>query len=121
LQYEKSNLSGYKVVNEDDFIVHLRSFEGGLEKSSHTGLISPAYHTFHGNDVDSRFYYKYFRSYEFIQNKLTSFVYGIRDGRSIDVDGMKTIKIPWTSYDEQCKIGDFFDSIDNLITLHQRK
>ena len=121
LQYDKSSLSGYKMVCEDDFIVHLRSFEGGLEKSNHNGLISPAYHTFHGDNVDSRFYYPYFRSYEFIKHKLVPHVYGIRDGRSIDIDGMKTIEIPWTSYGEQKKIGDYIESLDHLITLHQRK
>ncbi len=121
LQYDKSSLSGYKMVCENDFIVHLRSFEGGLEKSNHNGLISPAYHTFHGDNVDSRFYYSYFRSYEFIKHKLVPHVYGIRDGRSIDIDGMKTIKIPYTSYDEQKKIGDYIESLDHLITLHQRK
>ncbi len=121
LQYDKSSLSGYKMVRKDDFIVHLRSFEGGLEKSNHKGLISPAYHTFHGNDADSRFYYLYFRSYEFIKHKLVPHVYGIRDGRSIDIAGMKTIEIPWTSYDEQKKIGDYIESVDHLITLHQQK
>ena len=121
LQYDKSSLSGYKMVREDDFIVHLRSFEGGLEKSNHNGLISPAYHTFHGNEVDSRFYYPYFRSYEFIKHKLVPHVYGIRDGRSIDIAGMKTIEIPWTSYEEQKKIGDYIESLDRLITLHQRE
>ena len=121
LQYDKSSLSGYKMVCEDDFIVHLRSFEGGLEKSNHNGLISPAYHTFHGDNVDSRFYYPYFRSYEFIKHKLVPHVYGIRDGRSIDIDGMKTIEIPWTSYGEQKKIGDYIESLDHLITLHQQK
>ena len=121
LQYDKSSLSGYKMVCEDDFIVHLRSFEGGLEKSNHNGLISPAYHTFHGDNIDPRFYYPYFRSYEFVKHKLVPHVYGIRDGRSIDIDGMKTIEIPYTSYDEQKKIGDYIESIDNLITLHQRK
>ena len=121
LQYDKSSLSGYKMVCEDDFIVHLRSFEGGLEKSNHNGLISPAYHTFHGDNVDSRFYYPYFRSYEFIKHKLVPHVYGIRDGRSIDIDGMKTIEIPWTSYGEQKKIGDYIESLDHLITLHQNK
>lgn len=121
LQYDKSSLSGYKMVQKNDFIVHLRSFEGGLEKSSHEGLISPAYHTFHGDDVDSRFYYPYFRSHEFIKHKLVPHVYGIRDGRSIDIDGMKTIEIPYTSYEEQKKIGDYIESLDNLITLHQRK
>lgn len=121
LQYDKSSLSGYKMVRKDDFIVHLRSFEGGLEKSNHKGLISPAYHTFHGNDADSRFYYLFFRSYEFIKHKLVPHVYGIRDGRSIDIAGMKTIEIPWTSYDEQKKIGDYIESVDHLIILHQQK
>lgn len=121
LQYNKSSLSGYKMVCENDFIVHLRSFEGGLEKSNHKGLISPAYHTFHGDNVDSRFYYPYFRSYEFIKHKLVPHVYGIRDGRSIDIDGMKTIEIPYTSYEEQKKIGDYIQSLDHFITLHQRQ
>ena len=70
LMYDTSNLSNYKMVRKDDFIVHLRSFEGGLEKSSLDGIISPAYHTFHSNEADSRFYYPYFRSHEFINHKL---------------------------------------------------
>ena len=121
LQYDKSNLSGYKMVKKDDFIVHLRSFEGGLEKANSDGIISPAYHTMHGDNVDSRFYYPYFRSYDFINRKLVAHVYGIRDGRSIDIDGMKSIEIPYTSYEEQKTIGDYLDSLDHLITLHQRK
>ena len=121
LMYDKSNLSNYKMVRKDDFIVHLRSFEGGLEKSSSDGIISPAYHTFHGDVTDSRFYYPYFRSCEFIKHKLVPHVYGIRDGRSIDIDGMKTIEIPYTSIEEQRKIGDYLESIDDLITLHQQK
>ena len=121
LQYDKSSLSNYKMVNKDDFIVHLRSFEGGLEKASSQGIISPAYHTFHGEDVDSRFYYAYFRSKKFINKDLKPHVYGIRDGRSIDIEGMKTIRIPWASYPEQKSIGDFLTHLDTLITLHQRK
>ncbi|MFR1539485.1 MAG: restriction endonuclease subunit S [Blautia massiliensis (ex Durand et al. 2017)] len=121
LMYDESNLSNYKMVQKDDFIVHLRSFEGGLEKSSLDGIISPAYHTFHSDVADSRFYYPYFRSHEFIKYKLVPHVYGIRDGRSIDVAGMKTIEIPYTSMEEQRKIGDYLDSLDHLITLHQHK
>ena len=120
LMYDKSNLSNYKMVRKDDFIVHLRSFEGGLEKASSDGIISPAYHTFHSDVADSRFYYPYFRSHEFIKHKLVPHVYGIRDGRSIDIDGMKTIEIPYTSTEEQQKIGDYLESIDHHITLHQR-
>ena len=121
LMYDESNLSNYKMVRKDDFIVHLRSFEGGLEKSLLDGIISPAYHTFHSDVADSRFYYPYFRSHEFIKHKLVPHVYGIRDGRSIDIAGMKTIEIPYTSIEEQRKIGDYLESLDNLITLHLRK
>lgn len=121
LMYNESNLSNYKMVRKDDFIVHLRSFEGGLEKSSLDGIISPAYHTFHSDVADTRFYYPYFRSYEFIKHKLVLHVYGIRDGRSIDIGGMKTIEIPYTSMVEQRKIGDYLESLDHLITLHQRE
>lgn len=121
LQYDKASLANYKMVNDGDFIVHLRSFEGGLEKATTHGIISPAYHTFHGKGTDSRFYYSYFRSPKFIDQDLKPHVYGIRDGRSIDIEGMKTIEIPWTSFDEQKAIGDYIDALDNLITLHQCK
>ena len=121
LQYDKASLANYKMVNAEDFIVHLRSFEGGLEKATTLGIISPAYHTFHGEGTDSRFYYSYFRSKRFIEQDLKPHVYGIRDGRSIDIEGMKTIEIPWTSYTEQQVIGNYIDTMDNLITLHQRK
>ena len=121
LMYDESNLSNYKMVRKDDFIVHLRSFEGGLEKSLLDGIISPAYHTFHSDVADSRFYYPYFRSHEFIKPKVFQHVYVIRDGRSIDIAGMKTIEIPYTSIEEQRKIGDYLESLDHLITLHQRK
>ncbi len=119
--YDKASLIGYKFVQKDDFILHLRSFEGGLERATCDGIISPAYHTFHGVDVDSRFYYSFFRSFEFIKKKLVPHIYGIRDGKSIDIEGMKSIEIPYPTYEEQKKIGDYIDNLDHLITLHQHK
>ena len=121
LQYDKSSLHNYKMVNVGDFILHLRSFEGGLEVAKQQGIISPAYHTFHGKESDSRFYYPFFRSYQFIDVLLKPHVFGIRDGKSIDVEGMKKIEIPYPSYEEQKQLGDFFDQLDKTITLHQRK
>ena len=121
LQYDRNSLSNYKMVNKGDFIVHLRSFEGGLEKANSTGIVSPAYHTFSGENTDTTFYYAYFRSEKFIESDLKPHVYGIRDGRSIDVEGMKSINIPYTIFDEQRRIGEFINSINHLITLHQSK
>ena len=120
-QYDKSNLSTYKMVKKDDFIVHLRSFEGGLEKANSSGIISPAYHTFHGENTDCRFFYPFFRSRQFIDVLLKPHVYGIRDGKSIDIEGMKSILLPLPTYDEQRRIGNYIENLDRLITLHQRK
>ena len=121
LIYDKAGLKNYKLVNKDDFILHLRSFEGGLEVANSKGIVSPAYHIFHGENVDTGFYYPFFRSKFFISVLLKPHVYGIRDGKSIDVDGMKTIKVPYPKIEEQQAIGNYFKSLDHLITLHQRK
>ena len=121
LKYDKASLLKYKLVKKGDFIVHLRSFEGGLEISKNIGVVSPAYHTFYGEGTDSTFYYWHFRSDDFIDIALKPHVYGIRDGRSINIEGMKTIKIPWTTLDEQSRIGNLIKCINRLITLHQSK
>lgn len=119
--YDETSLSGYKLVRKNDFIVHLRSFEGGLEKANSDGIVSPAYHVLHGEETDSRFFYPFFRSYYFIHGLLKAHVYGIRDGRSIDVEGMKTIKIMVPSFDEQTAIGGYLEALDRLLTLQTRK
>ena len=121
LIYDKAGLKNYKLVNEGDFILHLRSFEGGLEMANSHGIVSPAYHIFHGENADSRFYYPFFRSKYFISVLLKPHVYGIRDGKSIDVEGMKLIRIPYPKIEEQQLIGDYFETLDTLITLHQHK
>ena len=121
LIYDKSGLKNYKLVNKNDFILHLRSFEGGLEMANSCGIVSPAYHIFHGEKIDPRFYYPFFRSKYFIAVLLKPHVYGIRDGKSIDVEGMKSITIPYPSLEEQTRIGQYFEQLDHLITLHQRK
>ena len=121
LQYDKAGLVNYKLVNKDDFILHLRSFEGGLEVANSQGIVSPAYHIFHGTETDSRFYYPFFRSQYFINVLLKPYVYGIRDGKSIDIEGMKEILIPYPCYKEQKAMGEYFSNLDHLITLHHSR
>lgn len=121
LIYDKNSLINYKLVKRNDFIVHLRSFEGGLEKSNLDGIVSPAYHVFCGRKINPEFYYSFFRSDEFINHKLVPFVYGIRDGRSIDISGMKMIQIPYPSLDEQNCIGELIGKLNAAISLYQSK
>ena len=76
---------------------------------------------FHGENTDARFFYPFFRSEYFINGLLKPFVYGIRDGRSIDIEGMKAIKISVPSIEEQKAIGSFIETLDTLIAQQNRK
>ena len=87
IAYDKKGLKNYKAVKKDDFIVHLRSFEGGLEIANQDGIVSPAYHVYRGSsNVCSQFYYPYFRSNNFIKGRLAICVTGVRDGKNIEMD-----------------------------------
>lgn len=43
IHYDDASLANYKKVEQGDFIIHLRSFEGGLEMANEDGIVSPAY------------------------------------------------------------------------------
>ena len=95
IMYDKASTNTYKRVEKNDFILHLRSFEGGLELANSVGIVSPAYTILRANKVISpSFYYAYFRSYWFISNKLRMAVEGIRDGKSINMNTFWNIAVP---------------------------
>lgn len=93
IAYDKSSVKTYKLTDVGDFILHLRSFEGGLEKTNQKGIVSPAYTVLRPKlIVETGFYYAYFRSYWFINNKLRDSVEGIRDGKSINMTSFSHIR-----------------------------
>lgn len=117
ISYDKSNINTYKRVMENDFILHLRSFEGGLEVANSKGIVSPAYTVLRASkEISPKFYYAYFRSYWFICNKLRIAVEGIRDGKSINMDTFWNIKIPYPSLAEQIQIAEYLETIDLKLT-----
>lgn len=116
ITYDEKGLKNYKAVQKDDFIVHLRSFEGGLEIANQDGIVSPAYHVYRGNDeVHPLFYYPYFRSSSFIKGKLAICVTGVRDGKNIEMGSFDELLIPHPCLAEQRKIADCFSSLDEVI------
>ena len=116
IAYDEKGLKNYKVVQKDDFIVHLRSFEGGLEIANQDGIVSPAYHVYRGNDeVHPSFYYPYFRSSSFIKGKLAICVTGVRDGKNIEMGSFDELLIPHPCLAEQKKIADCLSSLDEVI------
>ena len=115
IAYDKANINAYKVIEPGDFIIHLRSFEGGLECSKHKGISSPAYKILRSNCIDSAAFKDYFRSYNFIEGKLAAAVTGIRDGKNIDMPTFWSLKINIPSLPEQKKIAAFFTLLDRRI------
>lgn len=112
---EKS-IAGYKVVEVGDFIISLRSFQGGIEYSYYKGLCSPAYIVLRrkNDTICNDFYRHYFKSWQFIQN-LNRNLEGIRDGKMVSYQQFSEILIPYPPFVEQQKIADCLSSIDELI------
>lgn len=115
------DLSSFKLVDVGDFVISLRSFEGGIEYSQYRGVVSPAYTVLKkALDVDSAFYKAYFKSNDFIQ-RLSVAVIGIRDGKQISYSDFAYIKIPFPALQEQTAIANILSSCDEEIRLAQDK
>lgn len=122
ISYNKNNIENYKKVKKNDFIVHLRSFQGGLEIANSDGIISPAYTVLRNKfTFYPKFFQEYFHTNEFINHNLNFVVEGVRDGRTINVKDLKKRPIPIPSLPEQKKIADFFSSFDKRIETTQKK
>ena len=93
IQFERSNINTYKIVRKGDYVIHLRSFQGGFAFSDKLGVCSPAYTILRPNSIlEYGYLSNYFTSQRFIKS-LVLVTYGIRDGRSINVDEWLRMKI----------------------------
>ena len=121
--HDKKNEAGYKRVLPGQFVIHLRSFQGGFAHSAIEGITSPAYTVFGFSEPekhDSEYWKYVFTSKSFIR-RLETVTYGIRDGRSISYDEFLTLSFVCPSKAEQTAIARYLDKLSDLITLHQRK
>jgi len=121
--HDKKNEAGYKRVLPGQFVIHLRSFQGGFAHSTIEGITSPAYTVFGFSEPekhDSEYWKYVFTSKAFIR-RLETVTYGIRDGRSISYDEFLTLGFAYPSKAEQTAIARYLDKLSDLITLHQRK
>ena len=123
IKYDKKNTANYKRVKPEQFVIHLRSFQGGFAWSEIEGITSPAYTVLDYKETGKYsfdFWKEVLTSPNFIK-RLESVTYGIRDGRSISFSDFSTLKFSSPEIREQQKIGSFFKHLDELITLHQRR
>ncbi len=121
--HDVTNETGYKRVLPGQFVIHLRSFQGGFAHSAIAGITSPAYTVFElkAPEEHDDCYWKYvFSSPNFIK-RLEKVTYGIRDGRSISYDEFLTLDFICPSKPEQTRLAEWFSNLDKLIIQHQGK
>lgn len=116
------SVADYKVVEVGDFIISLRSFQGGIEYSRYKGLCSPAYIVLRKKrkKLSSDFYRIYFKSFNYIQD-LNKNLEGIRDGKMISYQQFSEIKLPIPTIPEQQKIAKCLSALDATITSESNK
>lgn len=108
-----------KYVKEGDFVISMRSFQGGIEYSLYSGSISSAYVPLYSiQNISSSFFKYLFKSQPYIQ-ALQSTSNLIRDGQALRYNNFIQINLPIFHIEEQQKIADFLDyetsKIDQLI------
>ena len=118
-------LEGLKLVKEGDFVISLRSFQGGIEYAHYQGIISAAYTVLSPSDEVNSNYIKYlFKSHPFIE-LLKTCVTGIREGQNINFDLLRKSSIMLPPLSEQQAIVSYIDDklqkIDQYMTDLQRE
>ena len=121
IMYDKKSTVNYKAMKKGDFIIHLRTFEGGLECATLDGISSPAYKILRTDRIIPEAYKAYFRSKQFIEGRLAIAVTGVRDGKNIEMSTFWQILVPVACLEEQQKIADFLSAYDEAISYAKQE
>ena len=117
---EKS-IESYKVVRVGDFIISLRSFQGGIEYSRYHGICSPAYVILRLRGKGGDEYFRHYLKTDRFIRILTKNLEGLRDGKMISYTQFSELRIPTPEPAEQQKIAECLSSVDELIAAQARK
>ena len=124
----ENNLDGYYVVRNDDFVynprVSVTAPVGPINRNrlGRNGVMSPLYTVFRTHDIDTLYLEHYFKTTSWHRFMKLNGDSGARFDRfTISSAQFMEMPIPYPNVKEQQKIGQYFDILDNLITLHQRK
>ena len=113
----------YYIVSPNSFAYNPARINVGSIGYQNTGkdvIVSSLYEVFKtSDDVDDRLLWHWFKSPDFQKLIFQLQEGGVRLYFYYDKLCMGTVSLP--SLEEQRKIGQFFDSLDTLITLHQRE
>jgi type I restriction enzyme S subunit len=114
----------FRHVDKNNFVISLRSFEGGIEHSDYEGCVSPAYTVLEPSKPIFPKYYKYLLKCGPYISALQSSTDSLRDGKSITFEQFSAIALACPEYTEQEQIASFLDhetaKIDTLIDKQQQ-
>ena len=108
------SLDTLKLVEVGDFVISLRSFQGGIELCHDRGIISPAYTILKPTHIKSC-YFKYLGKSPVYLQLLKSMVTGIREGQNIDYGKLRENLIPIPTEAEQEAIANYLDKVTSKI------
>lgn len=116
--------STFRHVERGDFVISLRSFEGGIEYSDYKGCVSPAYTVLAAlKELDKQYFRHLFKSGPFVA-ALQSTTDSLRDGKAISYSQFGSLQLPLPPLEEQTQIARFLDyetaKIDALIEKQQQ-
>lgn len=121
IKCSEEGVKGYKKVEKGNFVISLRSFQGGIEYSNFNGIVSPAYTVLKSIQPISDEYYKnYFKTDSFIK-RLNGAIYGIRDGKQIGYEDFSSLVLHNPPFEEQQKIAEILMQCDKVIELKKKR
>lgn len=114
-----------KLVRVGDFVISLRSFQGGLEYAYYQGIISPAYTVLTPHEPITAGYFRYLAKSKLFIGLLTLCVTGIREGQNIDYEKLRNHSLPVPPRTEQDQIVRYLDwqvsKINRLIAAKRKE
>ena len=117
-------IDSFRHVDNNNFVISLRSFEGGIEHSNYVGCVSPAYTVLAAIKPIAFGYYKYLLKSDPYVAALQASTDSLRDGKSISYEQFGVIDLPIAEVEEQIQIANFLDhetaKIDTLIDKQQQ-
>ncbi|MCG4642513.1 restriction endonuclease subunit S [Bifidobacterium pseudocatenulatum] len=119
-----ASLANYKIVHFGDVVYNsMRMWQGAVDASRYDGIVSPAYVVARPNsEVYARFFARLLRQPMLLKQYQQVSQGNSKDTQVLKFDDFASIGISMpVSENEQRQIGGFFDRLDSLITLHQRK
>ena len=117
---EGTDVQQFRTVHKNDFVISLRSFQGGFERSDYEGVCSPPYQVFYSDEAWNDDYLRYLFKDELFIDAMNALTVGIREGRNIKYEDFANSILAIPPIEEQKSIAAYLNEkigcIDSVIS-----